>query len=436
MYISRNIEKTIHEALENYIKPICILGARQIGKTTTVKYCLQGTDHVYVNMFDTHNINDIWNENLDLSVDRIIGSLELLLSRNITQDTVIILDEIQSNAPALASLKSFKEDGRFKVIALGSNLGSFLLNKSRYSFPVGCITRIDMYPLSFQEYLIAKGEDFLYEKLKDAINTKSINQLLHIKCLELFDLYTIVGGMPEIVKMHLQGSNFSQLNVEKSNICNDYRNDFGKYEYAIDNTKALNAIFQSIPNFLNKDNKKFIFSEVGYEYKQLRESFKWLLDNNYIIYVPQINSINLPLIGNQKESSFRLFSNETTLLLAQANYEPNILIKEQDKQYFGFVMENYIATVLSKYQKIYTYRKERTELDFLFEKNGKLYIFEVKSGSNKKAKSIISMKNKYNHSNAILLSRSELNINNDIKYIPLYLIDILLEMNILDDFLA
>lgn len=160
MYISRNIENTIHEALNNYIKPIYILGARQIGKTTTVKYCLQETDHVCVNMFDTHNINDIWNENLDLSVDRIIGSLELLLSRNITQETVIIIDEIQSNAPALASLKSFKEDGRFKVIALGSNLGSFLLNKSRYSFPVGCITRIDMYPLSFQEFLIAKGEDF------------------------------------------------------------------------------------------------------------------------------------------------------------------------------------------------------------------------------------------------------------------------------------
>lgn len=154
--------------------------------------------------------------------------------------------------------------------------------------------------------------------------------------------------------------------------------------------------------------------------------------------MPQINSINLPLIGNQKESSFRLFSNETSLLLAQANYEPNILIKEQDKQYFGFVMENYIATVLSKYQKIYTYRKKRTELDFLFENNGKLYIFEVKSGSNKKAKSIVSMKNKYNHSNAILLSRSELNIDTDIKYIPLYLylINILLEMNILDDFLA
>ncbi|MFV0499330.1 MAG: AAA family ATPase, partial [Bacilli bacterium] len=205
MYITREIEIEIKKSIENYSKPICILGARQVGKSTTVKHCIQDYDFVYVNMFDTYGINEVFNENSDVSVKRIVEGLELLLERRITNDTIIVMDEIQSNPSALASLKSFKEDGQYKVIALGSNFGSFLLKKSKYSFPVGQITKLNMYPKSISEYLTATGNDFLLEALKTSIEKFDISELLHDKLLSNFDKYIAIGGIPEVVSDYIRG---------------------------------------------------------------------------------------------------------------------------------------------------------------------------------------------------------------------------------------
>lgn len=249
-----------------------------------------------------------------------------------------------------------------------------------------------MYPISYTEYLSATGNEFLLESLIHGLEEGEINPLLHQKLLAQFDQYITIGGMPEVVLSYIESGIVTELNQVKQDLVEGYLADFGKFEYAIDNTKALNVIYKAIPQFLNKDNQKFIFSEVNYEYKQLNNAFKWLHDNNYVIITPQINTINLPLVGNVRESAFKLFANETSLLLTQANYEPLKIVKQQDKIYYGFVMGNYIATVLSKYHDIYTYRKAKTEIDFMFEKSNKVYAFEVKSGNNKKAKSITVLK--------------------------------------------
>lgn len=431
MYINRDIEGKITKAIENYTKPICILGARQVGKSTTVKYCLKGQDYIYVNMFDTHHINDVFNELTDLSVNRIISSLELILERNISVDTILVFDEIQSNPSALASLKSFNEDGRFKVIALGSNLGSFLLTKSKHSFPVGQYQRLNMYPLSYVEYLNATGNSFLCDSFCKGIRNGEINDILHFKLLDLFDQYMTIGGMPEAVKSFLIDPDITAVDNIKHELVEGYLSDFGKFEYAIDNVKALNAIYKSIPMFLNKDNQKFIFSEINYEYKQLTKVFKWLQDNNYIVLTPQINTINLPLVGNVKESAFKLFSSETSLLLNQANYDVRKIIREKDQIYYGFVMENYIATVLSKYNEIYTYRKAKTEIDFIYQSKGQVVAIEVKSGSNKKAKSLQTLKQNNPDVIAIKLTRDNLSIGT-INTIPLYAIDYILQNQLLD----
>ncbi len=432
MYITRDIEVSIKNSIENYSKPICLLGARQVGKSTTVKHCLQDYDYVYVNMFDTYGINTVFNENMDISVQRIVHSLELLVERKITNDTIIVLDEIQSNPSALASLKSFNEDGRYKIIALGSNFGSFLMQKSRYSFPVGQIYKLNMYPISFTEYLSATSNDFLLESFKDSIKAGKINEVLHDKLLMHFDKYISIGGMPEVVSTYISSEGVDDIEHIKGELVDGYLADFGKFEYAIDNTKALNIIYKSIPKFLNKDNQKFIFSEINYEFKQLKKSFKWLHDNNYVILVPQINSISLPLSGNEKESSFKLFGNETSLVLKQANYEPLKIIKEQDKVYYGFVMENYIATVMDKYQKIYTYRNRQTEIDFIYEMNSQVYAIEVKSGNNKRSKSLRILKERNEDVIAIKTSRANLYYG-EVNSIPLYAIDYMLKHNLLND---
>ncbi|WOO89839.1 AAA family ATPase [Mollicutes bacterium LVI A0078] len=431
MYIQREIEKELIKLIENYQKPICILGARQVGKSTVVKHAVQNYDSVYINMFDTQGINEIFNEDNDISVDRIVSSLELVAMKAITTDTILIFDEIQSNPSALASLKSFKEDGRYKVIGLGSNLGSFLLTKSKYSFPVGQYTRLNMYPINFAEYLEATNNSFLKERLISQLRVGKIDELLHTKLLVLFDEYMAIGGMPEAVKSYLMNSSIEEVDQVKADLVDGYLADFGKYEYAIDNTKALNVIYRSIPLFLNKDNQKFIFSEVNYEYKQLTKSFKWLNDNNYAVLTPQINSLSKPLIANVKESSFKLFANETSLLIKQANYNPFTVIKEQDKIYYGFVMENYIATVLNKYNEVYTYRKAKTEVDFICEKDNRIYAYEVKSGTNTKSKSLNALMAKNEDLISIKLTRDNLRIDN-VSIIPLYAIDIILNQKILD----
>lgn len=426
MYIQRQIENTIKEKLENYRKPLCILGARQVGKSTVVKYCLKDYKYVYINMFDTPGIREVFSEHKDLSVSRIITELQILLGQEIDTDTIIAIDEIQSSPVGLASLKSFNEDGKYKVIALGSNLGSFLLHKTNYSFPVGQYSKINMYPISFTEFLNATQNNFFLQQLKSSLANGNISDILHKRMLEFFDIYMSIGGMPEVVKAYLQGEDSNQLELIKEELVNGYLNDFGKYEFAIENAKALNVIYRSIPRFLNKDNQKFIFSEINYEYKQLVNSFKWLNSNNYVHLVPQINSQSLPLIANAKDSQFKLFANETSLVMKQANYKPLTVLKERDKIYYGFVMENYIATVLNKYQTIYTYRKERTEIDFMYENDNQLYAFEVKSGGNTRSKSLNALKNSNPDVIAVKLSRNNLRIDS-ISNIPLYAIDYVLE---------
>lgn len=402
-----------------------------MGKSTTIKHGIQGYDYVYVNMFESYGINSVFNNVLDISVRRIVEGLELLLERRIDKNTIIVMDEIQANPSALASLKSFKEDGQYKVIALGSNFGSLLLKKSKYSFPVGQITKLNMYPISFTEYLTATGNDFLLDSFKKSFKKLDISEILHEKLLSHFDKYISIGGMPEVVSAYINGEDIDTINQVKGELVDGYLADFGKFEYAIDNTKALNVIYKSIPRFLNKNNQKFIFSEVKYEYKQLKESFKWLQDNNYVILTPQINSISLPLIGNIKESSFKLFANETSLVLKQANYEPLKVIKEQDKVYYGFVMENYIATVIDKYHEVYTYRNKQTEIDFMYEMNGRVYAIEVKSGNNKRAKSLASLKK--NNPNVVAIKASRANLQfGDVNSIPLYALDYMLKEKLFD----
>lgn len=426
MYINRNIEKSIENELINYEKPICILGSRQVGKTTTIKHCLNNTDYIYVNMFDTQGINDIFNENLDISVDRIIFNLSIMFSREITLNTVIVLDEIQANPAAMASLKSFNENKKYKVIALGSNLGSFILQKSKFSFPVGQIKILNMYSISFSEFIKAKGERFLFDKLISGIKEKNIDRLIHLKMLELFDEFMIVGGMPEVVSKYIKSSDISKIEEIKDNLIVGYLNDFGKYELNNTSSKRLNVIYSSIGQFLNKDNQKFIFSEVKYEFKQLEKALIWMQSNNYLIITPIISSLNLPLSQHEKISSFKLFSSETSLLLRQSDYNPYEIIKQKDKIYYGFMMENYIATVLNKYNKVYNYRKNKLEIDFICAFNNKTYAFEVKSGNNTKSQSLKSLKNTTPDISAIKLSRNELSFGN-IMNIPLYVIDILFE---------
>lgn len=158
-----------------------------------------------------------------------------------------------------------------------------------------------MYPISYTEYLSATGNEFLLESLIHGLEEGEINPLLHQKLLAQFDQYITIGGMPEVVLSYIESGIVTELNQVKQDLVEGYLADFGKFEYAIDNTKALNVIYKAIPQFLNKDNQKFIFSEVNYEYKQLNNAFKWLHDNNYVIITPQINTINLPLVGNVRE---------------------------------------------------------------------------------------------------------------------------------------
>lgn len=418
MYIKREIEQDILYNLSNYSQPICILGAPQIGKTTVVKNTLSEMDYVYISCTDVDNIAEIFNSG---SVPQIINNLEVLFERIITKETIIVIDQIKVSDEVYKSLMYFKEDGNYKMILVATEIMSS--NDEEFYIP------LHMYPLSYIEFAIGIGKTFIFQKLIEELEFGYISDPLHNKHLEIFDLYMLIGGMPKVVKTYIENKDINELVNVKLSILDNYLADFTKDELR---SKAISNTYNSIPYFLNKSNQKFMFSEISYEYKQLKTPIKRLEDNHYVIKVPQISTLNLPLNSNLKASSFKLFSSETSLVTSQAGYDLFKSIKYKDSVYYNLVLENYIATVLSKYYDIYTYKNAKTEIDFIYENNNNLYAYTVKVGNNPKAKSLMAFKDKHLNAYAIKLTRDNLKLGN-ISNIPLYAIDIILKTDSMDE---
>lgn len=409
-------------------KPLLLYGARQVGKTYLVKEFADKyfKDIIYIN-FETNNIiGKIIDENI--TPEHIIKNLEIVFDKKIDKEnTLIFFDEIQKNTRALTSLKYFYEEApEYYIIGAGSLLGVHI-NKKDFSFPVGKVDFLTIYPMSFDEFLMNNGNDLLLENIKDCFkNNKPLDEIAHQKAIDLYYDYISIGGMPEVVQEYIHTrSTISAIDYQK-NIIESYKNDITKYCEDSGTANKILATFDSIPIQLAKDNKKFQYKLVqkGGTSSIFGDSINWLI-NAGIVNQCIKTKIGLPLKMHEELDSFKLYMNDVGLLTNLSEF-PIYLIKNREavnETMIGMLTENYVASSLKFNNLNLNYWKNdfNSELDFVLQsKKGLIIPLEVKSNTHVKARSLNNYIEKYNPKYAIRVSMRNFGFKNNIKSIPLY----------------
>lgn len=413
-------------------RALMITGARQVGKTYIIRdFLKENIDEEYYVEF-----NLIENESAKETIENSKTSKDLLFRLSALTDkkfvkgkTVIFLDEVQCVSNIITSIKFLVEEGSYKYILSGSLLGTEL--KDIRSIPVGYMEILQMFPLDFEEFLLANGLNTnVLGKLKNNFeNLTKVDDIVHDKLIDMFHLYLIVGGMPSVVSKYLETNNIKDVVMEQEFICNLYRQDISKYD--IRNRLYIKEIFDLIPSELNNQNKRFIMKNLNenLKFSRYENSFVWLKDAGVALPCFCADEPKVPLILSKSRNLFKLFCCDVGLLASQYmdnNLQIKILNKEKDIN-FGSIYENAIAEELvSKGFDLYYFKNNRIgELDFLIEMKGEVIPLEIKSGKDYQKHSALNnvLDNKeYNINKAYILSNENLSIKDKKIYLPIYMI--------------
>ena len=339
--------------------------------------------------------------------------------------TIIFLDEIQNCPNARTALKFLALDKRFDVIASGSLLG--INYKEVESFPVGYTEQLEMYSLDFEEFLWANGiEEQSILDVKEFFDKKEVvPQAMHERMMELFKEYIVVGGMPRVVNDFVKNHNFANvLKIQKA-IISDYEDDIAKYADGSEKAKAR-ACFLSIPKHLSKDYKKFRYSLVmpSGSSRKYAGSLMWLYDAGIINFCHNLEIPQLPLEGNSKSDTFKVYMRDTGLLVAMLDEgTQEDIIDGNLGIYKGAIYENIIGDVLAKKgKKLYYFEYNSTlEVDFFIRYERVITAIEVKSSGNSKSKSLETLMEKYGVKKGIKLAPSNYGKKGEIDIFPIYM---------------
>ena len=407
-------------------KPLIIHGARQVGKTYIVKqFGKKYFDNlVYVNFETNKELSSQIEESIDAKY--IINKLELFYGEKIIPGkTLIFFDEIQANERALTSLKYFCEDAsEYHIVAAGSLLG-IAINRENYSFPVGKVQMINMYPLSFKEFLIAIGKENLIKEIEEHFNNnEKMDKIIHDLCLKLYRTYLIVGGMPEVVQTYLTEQKVIATIDIQAEILSSYERDMTKYADNSLSNRIISA-FDSIPVQLAKDNQKFQYKVIskGGTSSIFGEAILWLKNSGIVNQVYKANAI-VPIEMYKDLASFKLYMNDVGLFVNKARYPLyQIDLSESPTMIaMGPLTEHYVANELRAkgYNSYYWESDGKAELDFMIQKDSDIIPIEVKTSTHIKARSLDLYIKKYNPKYAIRISEKNFGFENNIKSVPLY----------------
>lgn len=409
-------------------KPLIIRGARQVGKTWLMKEFGRSSFKkiLYVNFEDTPTLQSLFD--LDFDIDRILTVLEIHSGISITaSDTLIIFDEIQSANRAITSLKYFCEKApELFIVAAGSLLG--ITMPFNNSFPVGKVDFLDLQALSFEEYLLAAGEEKLCEVIKNK-DWKTI-KIFKERLINHLRTYFYVGGMPEVVLSYNKNKDFDEVRKIQKRIILSYESDFSKHApHAI--VPRIRMVWQSIPAQLAKENKKYIYGLLreGARAKDFELAIQWLIDAGLLIKINRITKPELPLTAFADLSAFKLYLNDVGLLSARVGLDRKSLIhgNELYLQFKGALTEQFVAQQLQvKTDRIITYwtnERSTSKVDFVFQQEGEIIPIEVKAELNLKAKSFKLFCEKYKPNTAYRLSMADYKKEIWMENIPLYCID-------------
>lgn len=407
-------------------KPLIIHGARQVGKTYIIKkFGKENYDNlIYVNFETNQEFSSQISDTIDAKY--IINKLELFYGEKIVPGkTLIFFDEIQANERALTSLKYFcEETPEYHIIAAGSLLG-IAINREQYSFPVGKVQMLDMYPLSFKEFLIAIGRENLIEEIqKHFENNERMDKDIHELCLKLYRTYLIVGGMPEVVETYLTEQKIISTIDVQAEILSSYERDMTKYANNSLSNRIISA-FDSIPVQLAKDNQKFQYKVIskGGTSSIFGEAILWLKNSGIVNQVYKVKP-ELPLEMHKDLSSFKLYMSDVGLFVNKARYPLYQIDLSQTPSMIamGPLTEHYVDNELriSGYETYYWESEGKAELDFMIQKDMDIVPIEVKSSLHTKSRSLDFYMKTYNPKYAIRISEKNFGFENNIKSVPLY----------------
>ena len=424
------MERTVLQQLSEWKrrsdrKPLILNGARQVGKTWAIREFARReyAKEAYIICRKNDLVEEVFKKDFD--IDRIIRSLRAISGVDISPaDTLIILDEVQEIPEAIESLKYFCENApEYHIAVAGSMLGISL--HAGVSFPVGKVNVIDVYPMNFEEFLMALGENEAYKVLKS--HDFETTNLLHEKYVDLLRQYYYVGGMPEAVKKYVETGALNEVRRIQNEILQGYELDFSKHAPR-EQVERIRMVWRSVPSQLFKDNKKFIYGALrtGARAKDFEMSLQWLQDAGLIYKVPRCTKPALPLDIYQDFSAFKIYILDTGLLgaMVKTTAEQVLINNGIFTEYKGGMSEQYVLQQLISQgaEPIYYYSADnsRLEIDFVIQYNGSLLPIEVKAGTNVRANSLSNMLRENEGLRAVRFSMLPFTRQGQLTCVPLY----------------
>ena len=436
--LKRKIEKQISDWIKNSDKALLIDGVHQSGKTYIIRRVLEkeGCNYIEFNLQQNPSIVNILEKSE--TVEDLTANLSLFTDKSfIRGKTFVFFDEIQEYKELTTKIKFWVDERSYRYIFSGSLLGVEL--KNIRSAPVGYLRTFTMYPLDFEEFLqIYNFTDELRLSLyKSFVEKKPVNEAVHKRMLNIFNMYLNVGGMPAAVSKFQESNNLEDVIMEHNDIVVQYKKDFTRYEKE-KKKLFLTEIYDLIPTELNSSNKRFNYADIkkGLRFSQSEDNFIWLASSGVALPVYNVVEPSIPLLLNEKSSLFKLFLSDVGMLTTLYGRATKMqLISENRDINNGALYENVVAQELKAHGfKLYYYNsKKYGELDFVIEYNGKILPLEIKSGKSYNRHSalnnVMNISN-YSIEQAFVFSNNNVELKDNITYYPIYMIMFLENDNI------
>ena len=404
-------------------KPLVIRGARQVGKTWLMREFGQTCyDHfVYFNFDEEDELKSIFETNKN--PQRIVELLSMVAGEKILPgETLIIFDEVQECPEALNTLKYFKEKANdYHVIAAGSLLGTLLAQPK--SYPVGMVNLLDLYPLTYDEFLEAT-DPALYAYYENIQKDQPIEEIFHNRLLDAYNNYLIIGGMPECVTSWVNYKDPARVSQIQRELIEIYENDFSKHNGKVNSGRIL-MVFRSIVSQLAKSNEKFIYGAVrqGGRARDFEEAIEWLVSAGMLNRVYNVAKMEHPLCAFDKLNQFKLFLFDTGLLKHMAGIDNSAILLKNDYQFKGPLTENFLLQQLRGQFEVEPryFSAKNSEIDFVLQKGMEIIPVEVKGGEDKSAPSFKRYVSEHHPEYALRFSKRGYRKDGEITNIPLYL---------------
>lgn len=426
--LKRKIDRYIRNYYDTTRNALLITGARQIGKTYSIReFGKSFKSFVEINFIDNPEAVDVF-KGAKSSADILLRLSAMTTIPLIKGETLIFFDEVQKCPDIVTAIKFLVDEGSYRYILSGSLLGVEL--KDLRSEPVGYMGVKDMYPLDFEEFISCVGiNDKVIDSLRTAWERRTpVDDFIHTKIMELFRLYLVVGGMPAAVNKYIESNNMQEVMIIQQDIIRLYKRDIAQYDP--DNKLYIEEIFNLIPPELNAKNKRFILKRLNEnaKFERYQNSFLWLKNAGVALPVYNVEEPKIPLLLSRSRNLFKLFQNDIGLLAAQYAEGIQLRIIKGDKDInFGSIYENAVAQELVAHglEPYYYNNKKRGELDFVIELGGKVLPIEVKSGKDydtHRALSNIMDCGEYELPEAIVFNNDNLRREGKIVYAPIYMV--------------